>query len=65
MENAAVKNLGWANEWKQEPEIVTKCKAAGHDRSNTPLPGQRRFQEYMHEVRCDTCGYVYRYDSSG
>ena len=55
-------NLGWANGWKETPEIVKKCHALGH----RPIDIDRGppFRGLDHEVRCDICGYVYHVDSS-
>lgn len=57
---SSVQDLGWANGWESEPEIVTKCKEAGH------VVEEKTFKPFGfdHEVRCDECGYKYKYDSS-
>ncbi len=60
----AVQDLGWANGWNEDPKIVVKCKQRGH------VPEDRRLRAFGHsfghaqEVRCDECGYKYKYDSS-
>ena len=64
-EAPAVKDLGWANSWgPQMPEIVKKCRELGHkpsDKSDAPgVP----YKCHNHTVRCDICGYFYKYDSS-
>ena len=56
-------DLGWANGWIYEPEIVLKCRAARkagekHERSETSGPWS-----CTHVVTCKTCGYTYKYDS--
>ncbi len=57
-----VLNLGWANSWPQDPDIVKKCRELNHK------PKERNLDSTWHglntEVRCDACGYVYHYDSS-
>lgn len=40
--------LGWANGWKETPEIVKKCHELGHNRFG----------------RCEICGYYFNVDSS-
>ena len=54
----AVKDFGWANGWDKQPEMVKECRAAGH----TTL--EKALGMHDNEVRCDQCGYVYRYNSS-
>lgn len=56
-----VKNLGWANGWRETPEILKKCRELKHKTSGVDHSHMRGTN---HEVRCDICGYVYRYDSS-
>jgi hypothetical protein len=61
-ETAAVwqsKDLGYANGWRETPEIIKKCKEMGH-------------QQYTHhagncltEYGCGACHYTYLVDSSG
>lgn len=64
MEKPKVQNLGWANGWSKTPEIVNKCKALGHRLSdNSDAPGVP-YKCFNHTVRCDICGYYYKYDSS-
>jgi len=60
--NDTVKNLGWANSWSEDPEIVKKCRALGHKVSDRNL--DPTWHGLDNEVRCDICGYVYHYDSS-
>jgi hypothetical protein len=55
-------NLGWANSWEDTPEIVKKCREAKHTRSDVDVGPRNRGLE--HVVKCTTCNYVYRYDSS-
>jgi len=57
----AVKDLGWANSWKETPEIVKKCEELKHEIKRTS--GNMRGTD--NTVRCDICRYVYKYDSSG
>ncbi len=57
----AVQNLKWANGWGSEtPEIVLICRELEHKVSDIP---DKAFG-HTHTVRCDKCGYFYRYDSS-
>lgn len=56
-----VKNLGWANGWGDTPEIVERCRKLKHQILDVD---HSRMRGTNHEVRCDICGYVYRYDSS-
>jgi len=42
-------NLGWANGWRETPEVVKKCQEAGHQAGNI----------------CYICKYSYQVDSSG
>jgi len=53
-----VVNLGTANGWKDTPGIVKECREAGHETQGSKI------SNCYYEVRCDKCGYVYRYDSS-
>ena len=57
-----VKDFGWANGWKETPELVKKCKELKHRVSDIDVGP--KFRGLEHVVRCDTCGYLYRYDSS-
>lgn len=57
-----VKNLGWANGWHEDPGIVKRCKELKHKTSDVDVGPKWKGLE--HVVRCDICGYVYRYDSS-
>ena len=54
-------NLGWANGWNETPEIVVKCQELGHQKSSIDRSHGRGADN---EVRCNTCGYVFHYDSS-
>ena len=56
---SVVQDLGWANGWGETPDIIKKCREAKH---KTEEMTPRMFD---HVVRCDICGYVYKYDSSG
>jgi len=58
-EGAAVRRLGVANGWAETPALVTACRAQGHRLTET------RLGPCYWQVRCDQCGYVYEYDSSG
>ncbi len=60
---SVVKNLGWANDWSEKPDIVKKCHELKHKRID--INHDPSMHGLHHEVRCDICGYVYHYDSSG
>lgn len=54
-------DLGWLNEWKETPEVVKRCREAGHKRDGYGGgPGCTSV-----EVICDECRYRYTVDSSG
>ncbi len=53
-----IKDLGYANGWKETPEIVKECREKHKQRSRT-------IGNCLHEYYCDKCGYVYKVDSSG
>jgi len=58
-----VKDLGWANGWSKNPDMLTACREARkngekHDVKETPGPWT-----CTHRVTCETCGYTYMYDS--
>ena len=56
-----VQDLKWANGWGSEtPEIVLICRELEHKISDIP---DKAFG-HTHTVRCDKCGYFYKYDSS-
>ena len=54
-----VKDFGWANGWSKDPEMVRECRLKKHKTE------EHTIGHCMHEVRCDICGYKYKYDSSG
>jgi hypothetical protein len=55
-------NLGWANGWKETPQIVEECRKKKHYPSDVDHGPPNRGIE--HVVVCKECGYIYRYDSS-
>ena len=56
-----VQDLKWANGWgSKTPEIVEVCRELEHKVSDI---SDRAFG-HAHTVRCDKCGYFYKYDSS-
>ena len=55
-ETKTLRDLGWANGWKETPKIVKEC--------DHPLVG-RRIGNCAYERKCYVCGYVYSVDSSG
>ena len=59
-----MKNLGWANGWDREPEAVKECREKGHKLTpKCDAPGVP-YKCHTHTVRCDECGYYFKYDSS-
>lgn len=55
-------DLGWANFWGESPAIVKACREAGHKTTDVDEGPPHRGMK--HVVRCTTCNYVYKYDSS-
>ena len=55
-------NLGWANGWKEDPEIIEKCNKLGHKVGVEKH--EREISIFTHEVTCAVCRYRYKYDSS-
>jgi hypothetical protein len=55
-------DLGWANGWKEEPEIVKKCRQLGHELQEINMSTTYRQADY--ERRCDICSYVSHVDMS-
>lgn len=53
-----MKDLGYANGWKDTPEIVKECKEKGHERE------WRSVGRSVGEYTCKICGYTFRVDSS-
>lgn len=53
-------NLGWANGWRQTPEIVMSCHHDYPDKGTVSTSNRG----YENIVICAKCGYIYRYDSS-
>ena len=56
------KDLGWANNWKENQQEFEDCLAAGHTTSDVDVGPPNRGIE--HVVRCELCRIVHRYDSS-
>ena len=54
----AIRNLGCANGWGKDPDIVVRCNALKH---RTESMEEARC---LTRVTCRTCGYSYTYDSS-
>lgn len=57
-----LKDLGWANAWKDDPPEVKACKAKGHHSVSVDVGPPHRGLENV--VVCEECGIVYRVDSS-
>lgn len=56
-----MKDLGWANSWREEPKIVKECKRLKHNPSDIDRSQGRGLD---HVVICTICDYIYHYDSS-
>ena len=54
-----IKDLGFANSWKETPSEVLRCEELGHEKSG------KTTGNCLHEIGCKICGYFYRVDSSG
>jgi len=59
---ATVGYLGWANGWKDTPEIVRRCREMKHKRQEYHLG--RTPMDHTHLITCEDCGYWYKVDSS-
>lgn len=57
------KDFGWANSWRDTPEVVKACIEAKH--KTTDIDVGPPFKGMKHVVVCQICNYVYLYDSSG
>ncbi len=57
--NEGYVNLGCANGWKEDPQIVKDCK------HGYPQKKDKGDTFCWHEVVCHECKYTYSYDSSG
>lgn len=55
---ATMKDLGFANGWKNTPEIVKVCKELGH------IQYEYNAGRCLHEYGCGACKYKYFVDSS-
>ncbi len=53
-----VQDLGYANGWKDTPDIVKKCHEMGH------IQNGRNVGRCLHEYGCGACKYKYLVDSS-
>ena len=65
-EETELQDLGWANGWPngEMPEIARKCMEARARGEPHAYSERSEFgSPYNHEVRCETCGYFYKYDS--
>ncbi len=61
-EPAPLAYLGWANDWKEDPEVVVNCHRLKHKPTDVDVGPPNRGIE--HVVTCRECGYYYKYDSS-
>lgn len=52
------KNLGYANGWEKLPIEVKNCQKAHHPRSTKSIG------KCLIEIKCVTCKYIYKVDSS-
>lgn len=57
-----VADLGWANGWEKEPEIVSRCRGYGHKVSRVDNGPPHRGLDNV--VQCEICWYKYHVDSS-
>ena len=55
-------NLGWANGWKDDPELVTNCRKLNHAEKSKNLDHSHHGLDTLYW--CDICGYEYHVDSS-
>jgi len=56
-------NLGWANNWKETPEVVLKCREQEHPEKGL-TEGQADHVRCVSTSTCRLCGYTYKVDSS-
>lgn len=54
-----MKDLGWANDWHEVPNIVKNCK---HKTESLDVGPRNRGLHNI--VTCELCKYRYHYDSS-
>ena len=58
--------LGWANDWRETPEMVKQCQSLEHRKAgyvtDTDVGPPHRGMD--HVVICHQCQYRYHYDSS-
>lgn len=59
-------DLGWANGWREKPDIVSRCESQDHSTPGflTDVDVGPPGRGIEHVVTCTECGYRYRYDSS-
>jgi hypothetical protein len=57
-----MEDLGWANSWKEEPELVRKCDEAC-DAGDCHELFFETIGNCLTRVTCKTCGYTYQIDS--
>ena len=55
-----MKDLDYANGWKEIPEIVKNCPGGKEHRIEGKSLGR-----CLSQTTCHTCGYTYKVDSSG
>lgn len=51
-------DLGYANGWRETPDVVKACKVAGHEKTI------KNVGRCLTEYSCPVCGYKYLVDSS-
>ena len=51
-----LKDLGYANGWKEDPEIVKKCQH---------VKEVKNIGNCLNEYSCEICGFKFKVDSSG
>jgi len=58
MRDPNIHDLGYANGWKETPEIVRNCKQQGH------IQYSQNVGKCLTEYGCGACHYKYLVDSS-
>jgi len=60
MSQKRIKDLGYANGWRETPRIVTECEKLGHTTT-----GRESHMNCVTITICKICKYEYKIDSSG
>ncbi len=62
MEQSKLVDLGWANSWRDTPEIVAKCRELEHGKKGV-LKSWSDYSRCVYYATCPECGYRYKVDS--